>query len=124
MRYLVHPADWIFVIGYGFLSFAKIMSKNIRENISKKLSGKYSQILLDHAKQSVTDAFKTTSKRAIQITVESGDLIGNKIADKIMKFSKISQENKLSMIKKYLKKDMHLQKKDIDEHYWWLMIWD
>ena len=40
------------------------------------------QKLLNHAKQSVTDALKTASKRAIQKTTEAtGDLIGNKIAD-------------------------------------------
>ena len=29
MRYLVHPRDWTFVEGYGFLSFAKDMGKNV-----------------------------------------------------------------------------------------------
>ena len=38
--------------------------------------------------------FKTASKRAIQKTAEgSGDLIGNKIADKITKVSKNSQQS-------------------------------
>ena len=63
------------------------------------MNGKYipgmlaiSQKLLDHAKQSATDVFKTASKRAIQKTAEAtGDLIGNKIASKIMKVSKNSQ---------------------------------
>ena len=36
------------------------------KNTSKKLSGKYSQKLLDHVKQSATNAFKTASKRVIQ----------------------------------------------------------
>ena len=45
------------VKGYGLLSFAKNMSKNIVKNISKILNSKYSQTLLDHAKQSGTDAF-------------------------------------------------------------------
>ena len=36
------------------------MGKNICENISKDLSGKHSQKPLDHAKQSSTDALKTT----------------------------------------------------------------
>ena len=56
MRYSVEPRDRIFVKGYGFLSFAKSMGKNIGKNISKNLSGKYGQKLLDHAKQSATDA--------------------------------------------------------------------
>ena len=68
------------------------MVKNIGKNRSKSLSGKYSQKLLNHAKQSATDVFKTASKRAIQKTAEAtGDLIGNKIASKIMKVSKNSQ---------------------------------
>ena len=55
------------------------------------VSGKYSQKLLDHAKQSATDALKTTSKRAIQATAEAiGDLIGNKIANRIAKVSRSS----------------------------------
>ena len=50
---------------------------------------KYSQKLLDHTKQSATDAFKTDSKGVIQKTAEAtGDLIGNKIADRITKVSK------------------------------------
>ena len=54
--------------------------------ISKNLSSKYSQKLLHHAKQSTTDSLKTASKRVIQKTTEStGDLICNKIPDRIMK---------------------------------------
>ena len=48
--YLVQPRDRIFVKGYGFLSFAKSMGRNIDKNVSKKLSSKYSQKLIDHAK--------------------------------------------------------------------------
>ena len=47
------------------MSFAKIMGKNIGKNINKNLSGKYNQKLIDDAKQSATDAFKTASKRSI-----------------------------------------------------------
>ena len=54
------------------------MGKDIGKNISKNVSGKYSQKLLDHAKQSTTDALKTTSKRVIRKTAEAtDDLIGN-----------------------------------------------
>ena len=44
-----------------FLSSAEYMVKNIGKSRSKNLSGKYSQNLLDHAKQSETDKFKTAS---------------------------------------------------------------
>ena len=63
-RYSVKFSDRIFE-GYGFLSFAENMGKSIVKNISKRLSGKYSQRLLHHAQQSATDALKTTSKTII-----------------------------------------------------------
>ena len=76
MRYSIDPRDRIFVKGYGFSSFAK--------NMGKRLSNKYGQKLLDSTKKSTTDAIKTASRRAIQKTAEAtGDLISNKIADKI-----------------------------------------
>ena len=58
MRYSIGPKDRIYVKGYGFLSFAKNMGKN--------LSNKYRQKPLGSAKKSTTDAIKTASKRAIQ----------------------------------------------------------
>ena len=83
MRYSIEPRDRIYVKGYGFLSFAK--------NMGKSLSNKYGQKLLDSAKKSATDAIKTASKIAIQNTAEAtGDLIGNKSADKITSVSKQS----------------------------------
>ena len=58
-------------------------------DISKYVSGKYSQKLLDHARKSAADALKDASYRVIQKAVEAtGDLIGNKIADRITKVSK------------------------------------
>ena len=81
MRYSIEPRDKIYVKGYGFLSFTK--------NIGKRLSNRYGQKLLDSAKKSTADAIKKASKRAIQKTAEAtGDLIGNKIADKIISVSK------------------------------------
>ena len=65
------------------------MGKTIGENISKNLSGKYSQKLLDHVKQYPTDVLKTSSKRLIQKTSEvTGDLTDNKIVNKVTKTSK------------------------------------
>ena len=76
MRYSIEPRDRIYVKRYGFLSFAK--------NIGKNLSNKNSQEIIFTAKKDTTDAIKTASKRAIQKTAEAtGDLIGNKIAEKI-----------------------------------------
>ena len=81
MKYSVEPRDGIYVKGHAFLSFAK--------NMGKTLSNKCGQKLLGSAKKSTTDAIKTASKRAIQKTAEAnGDLIGNKIADKITSLPK------------------------------------
>ena len=55
------------------------------------LSNKCSKKLLDSVKKSTTDALKTSSNRAIQKAAEAtGDLIGDKRADKI-NASKTSQ---------------------------------
>ena len=76
MRYSVEPGDRINLKGYGFLSFAKNMNNE------------HSQKIFDTAKSSTTDVMKTASKRAIQKTAEAtGDLIGNKIADKFTSVS-------------------------------------
>ena len=65
--------------------------QNIGKNISKSLSSKYRKKLLNHAKQSASDPFKTASKRAIQIT--TGDLTGSNTANKFTKASKSSLQN-------------------------------
>ena len=65
-RYSVEARDRIFVKRYGFLSLAKNIFRNIGKYISKNLSSRYSQKLLDHSKKFVADALKTASKRAIQ----------------------------------------------------------
>ena len=57
------------------------------------MSNKYSQKLLDSAKKSAIDVIKTASKRAMQKTSEAtGDLVGNKIKDKITSVSKKSSK--------------------------------
>ena len=48
--------------------------------------------LVDTAKKSSTDAIKTSSKRA-ETAEATGDLIGNKIADKISSVSKKKSNN-------------------------------
>ena len=72
----------------------RLFSRNMSKNISRSLSSKHSQKLLDHVKRSATDALKTASKRAIRKTAEANcALIENKITHKITRLSKTSQEN-------------------------------
>ena len=88
MRYSVEPRNRIYVKGYGFLSFAKSMGTHATK-VTKNVSNKYSQKLIDSAKKSTTHPIKTASKKAIQKTAEvNGNLIGNKVADKITTVSK------------------------------------
>ena len=89
------------------------MGKNIGKNISKNLVGKYSQKLFNYTKQSATHALKTSLKRAIQKTAEAtGDLVGNKNADKITKVPKNSQQNNSETVTNH-KSDKEISKKKI-----------
>ena len=97
--------------GYGFLSFAR----NIRKNISNN----YGQKPADTAKKSAADVIKFASKRANQKTAEAtGDLVANKNADKITSTSKKSlkkphdEESSSTEINKEMpKRNIYLQKK-------------
>ena len=85
-RYSVQQKDRMLVKSYGFLSFAE----NMGRSISKSLSSKDSQKLLDHAKQSATDALKTSSKRVIQETAEAtGDILEMKLLIKLQESQKL-----------------------------------
>ena len=91
------------------------MQKAMEFYIGKNISSKYNQKLVDSAEKSAIDAIKSASKRAIKKAAEAtGDLIGNKTADKITTSSKKSPKNCLQMklIMKYQKKDRYLHKKD------------
>ena len=107
MWYSIQPRDRIFTKGYGFLFFSKNMGKVTGKSISKNVSAKCGQKLLDHTKKSGKDALETNSKKAIQKTAEAtGDLIGNKIADKINRVSKMIQKQ---IKKECLEKDIYPQ---------------
>ena len=86
-------------------------------SFARRMSNKYGKILVDTATKSATDTTKTASKRAIRKTAEAtGDLVRNKIADKIKSVSKKSTM-KLPTIDGDAevatpKKDTYHQKKD------------
>ena len=83
MRYSTEPRFRKYVKGYGFLSFAK------------NFGNKYGKKLMDTATKTGIDAAKTDSKRVVQKTAEAtGDLLGNKIADKITSLGKTNSKEK------------------------------
>ena len=74
---------------------------------------------------------KTCSKRAIQkIAEKNGELIGNKIADKIRsvskKFSKESHStrshNNEANESELPKKNIYISKKKTTNYYWWINV--
>ena len=70
------------------------MIKTIGKNIIKTLRSKYCQKLSNQTTQSATDALKIASKKQIQKAAETtGDLICNKIANRIIKVSKNYKQN-------------------------------
>ena len=75
------------------------MGKNIGKYISKSLNRKNRQKIIYHAKHYAAVAFKTSSKRVTQKTAKrTGDLIDNKIANKITKVLKNSQQINLETV--------------------------
>ena len=113
IRYSIEPRETRYVKGYGFLSFAK--------NIGRNLSNKYGHKLVNTAKKSAADALKIASKREIQKTAEAtGDLVGNKVADKITSISKKpASEPHLNAASNEMPKERHIspqeRQKIIDE---------
>ena len=88
MRYSTEPRFNQFFKGYGFLSFAK------------ESGDKYDKKLLYTATKARRDAAKTVSKRVIQKTAKAtGDLIGNKIADKTTSLGISKQKEKTKKVK-------------------------
>ena len=70
-----------------------LLLKTLVKTLAKNISIRYSQKLVDSAKTFATDAIKTASKGAIQKKAEpTGDLVGNKIADKITSHPKKSSD--------------------------------
>ena len=78
MRYSIEPRERRFVKGYGFMFFAR------------NFSDKYSKPLMDKGID-VSKKFAKTAGKKI-----TGDLIGNKIADKITSASKKSQSDEVN----------------------------
>ena len=114
MHYSIEPKERRHVKGYGFLSFARNIATHATK-VAKNMSNKYGQKLADTAKKSATNAIKTASKRAIQKTAEAtGDLVSNKIADKITSTSKKPRddESSLTEVNKEIPKERYISPKE------------
>ena len=77
MRYSIEPRERRYFSGYGFLSLAKRFGDKFGDRLIKKGQ----------------DPAKVIAKRALNKTAEAtGDLIGNKIADKISRPKKVTKQ--------------------------------
>ena len=107
MRYSVEPRERRYIKGYGVLSFAR----NFGNKYGKKLmntaiktganfNSKYGKKLTYTAIKTGKDFATTAGKKIVHKSAEAtGDLIGNKIADKITSESKKSQNEEIQSTK-------------------------
>ena len=85
MRYSTEPRFRKYVKGYEFLSLAR------------KFGDQYGKKLMDTATKTGLDPAKTASKRVVQKTAEAtGNLTGNKKADKITSIGKPKEKTNIA----------------------------
>ena len=103
MHYSIEPRERRYIKGYSFLSFArnfgnkygkKLMSTVIKTGAN--FNSKYGKKLTDTAIKTGKDFAMTAGKKIVHKSAEAtGDLIGNKIADKIESASKKLQKEEI-----------------------------
>ena len=112
MRYSTEPKYRNYVKGYAFLSFAR------------KCGDKDGKKLMDTAAKTGIDAAKTASKRVVQKTEEAtGDLIGNKIADKITSIGKPKEKETKEIEEIYIPPEKRQQIIDDLRLFWMQFYW-
>ena len=129
MRYSIEPKKRRYVKGYSFLSFVR----NFGNKYGKKLintaiktgtnfNSKYDKKLTDRAIKTGKDFATIAGKKIVHKSAEAtGDLIGNKIADKITSASKQShiEEIQSNEVNNEILKERYIsskeRKKIIDE---------
>ena len=103
MRYSIEPKERRYVKRYGFMSFARNFvnkygkkSMNTAIKTGTNFNSKYSKVLTDTATKTGKDFATIADKKIVQKSAEAtGDLIGNKIADKIISASKKSHNEEI-----------------------------
>ena len=96
MRYSLEPSYRKYVHGHGFMSFAKNIGNKYGKklfdksmDVSKIYGKKYGNKLLDNSISAGKDFAKIAGKKVLTKSAEAtGDMIGNKIADRITKSTK------------------------------------
>ena len=96
MRYSLEPHYRRYVQGQGFMSFARNIGNKYGKSIinSKNcMKNKYGKKILDNSFSAGKDFAKVAGKKVLTKSAEAtGDLIGNKIADKITKSARNKEQ--------------------------------
>ena len=100
MRYSLEPHYRRYVQGQGFMSFArnignkygkKIFDKSL--DVGKSMKNKYGKKTLHNSLSAGKDFAKITGKKVLTKSAEAtGDIIGNKIADRITKSARNKEQ--------------------------------
>ena len=92
MRYSLEPSYRKYVQGQGFMSFAKNIGNKYGRKIFDKsidVSNKYGRKILDKSIDTSKDFAKIAGKKVLHKSAEAaGEMIGNKVADRITKCSR------------------------------------
>ena len=92
MRYSLEPNCRKYVQGQGFMSFAKIIGNKYSRKIFDKsidVRNKYGKKILDKSINTSKDFAKIAGKKVLHKSAEAtGEMIGNKVADRITKSSR------------------------------------
>ena len=91
--YSIEPRTRKYVKGYGFLAFARNLSK------------KYGKQLMDTPTKTALDALKTASEKIVHKAAEArGEFIGNKITDNIVKPKPVPDANSRNVEEIFIKR--------------------
>ena len=99
MRYSLEPSYRKYVQGQGFKSFAKIIGNEYGRKIFNKsidVSNKYGRKILDKSMDAGKDLAKIAGKNVLHKSAEAtGEMIGNKVTDRITKILEIKNKKKM-----------------------------
>ena len=100
MRYSLEPHYTRYVQGQGFMSFAKNIGNKYGKKIfdksldlGKSMKNKYGKKILDNSLRAGKDFAKIAGEKVLPKSAEAtGDLIGNKIVDRITKSARNKEQ--------------------------------
>ena len=116
MRYSLEPCYRKYVQGQGFMSFAENIGNKYGRKIFDKsidVNNKYGRKILDKSMDASKDFAKIAGKKVLHKSAEAtGEMIGNKIADRITKSSRNKAQKEDDRIMEETQEILILPKKE------------